>query len=388
MKKSLKTMTVALTVLLTGSLAGQAFAQADFTDLTGVKEAEQILVLQQRGIVDGVSEGSFAPAAQLTTAEGIALIVNALRDKLGLETVKLAGPHTSYPNVSDGEWYSYAFSVAHYKKIDLPQNVDPKKPLTKEQFMYYLQQGIEATGDYPMIKIFINIADEETITTAYQGAIQRSLITKISALDADGKFHPQSSVTRAEAAGYIYNAVRYVETVNPVKPQPGQGHDVYVADQELTAAEAISRIADGLQLKPKDGDAAAKASTFYVKAEDDAWYAPSFVAAHATGIDLPEEIDPSQTLTKEEYTFYLQQALEKSKQYPLINIVPAAISDEAELTPGYQGAIQRSLKFGITALDADGKFHPQQKITQEEAAAMLDKAIAYAAEHPGPEAAQ
>ncbi|MNT98165.1 hypothetical protein D3C72_2406870 [compost metagenome] len=64
--------------------------------------------------------------------------------------------------------------------------------------------------------------------------------------------------------------------------------------------------------------------------------------------------------------------------------MPTAISDEAELTPGYQGAVQRSLKFGITALDADGKFHPHQKITQEEAAAMLDKAVAFAAEHPGP----
>lgn len=259
MKKSLKTMTVALAVLLTGSLAGQAFAQAEFTDLAGVKETEQILALQQRGIIDGVSEGSFAPASQLTTAEGITLVVNALRDKLGLETVKLAGPHAYFPNVSDGEWYSYAFSVARFKEIGLPQDVDPRQPLTKEQFIYYLQQGIEATGDYPMIKIFIHIADEEAIAAAYQGAIQRSLITKISALDTDGRFHPQSPVTRAEAAGYIYNAVRYVETVNPIKSQPNQGEDVYMADQELTAAEAVSRIADGLQLKPKD--AAVKAST-------------------------------------------------------------------------------------------------------------------------------
>ncbi|MDF2937473.1 MAG: S-layer domain protein [Paenibacillaceae bacterium] len=382
MKKSLKTMTVALTVLLTGSLAGQAFAQSEFTDLAGVKEKEQILVLQQRGIVDGVNEGIFAPQSQLTTAEGIALIVNALRDKFGLETVKLAGPHSYFPNVADGEWYSYAFSVARYKELGLPQDIDPRQPLNKEQFIYYLQQGIEATGDYPMIKIFINVADEASLTTAYQGAIQRSLITKISALDADGLFHPQAPVTRAEAAGYIFNAVRYVESVNPIKPQPDQGQDVYVADQELTAAEAVSRIAAGLQLKADD--ASAKASSLFEKVKDDAWYASAFVAAHETGVDLPGDIDPSQTLTKEEYTIYLQQALEKSIQYPLINIVPTAISDEAELTPGYQGAVQRSLKFGITKLDADGKFHPHKKITQEEAAAMLDKAVAFAAEHPGP----
>lgn len=382
MKKGSKTITAALTVLLAGSLAGQAFAQAEFTDLAGVKEKEQILVLQQKGIVDGVSEGIYAPQSQLTTAEGIALIVNAMQDKFGLETVKLAGPHAYFPNVADGEWYSYAFAVARYKELGLPQNVDPKQPLTKEQFIYYLQQGIEATGDYPMIKIFINIADEASITTAYQGAIQRSLITKISALDADGLFHPQTPVTRAEAAGYTFNAVRFVESVKPVNPQPEQGQDVYIADQELTAAEAVSRISAALQLKAKAETT--EASSIFGKVKDDAWYAHAFVAAYDAGIELPAELDPSQTLTKEEYTFYLQQALEKSKQYPLIKIVPVAISDEADLTPGYQGAVQRSLKFGITSLDTAGKFHPKKKITQEEAAAILDKAVAYAAEHPGP----
>lgn len=385
-KKSFKTMTVALTVLLTGTLASQAFAQAEFTDLAGVKEKEQILVLQQKGIVDGVSEGIYAPQSRLTTAEGIALIVNALQNKLGLETVKLAGPHAYFPNVADGEWYSYAFSVARFKELGLPQNVDPKQPLTKEQFIYYLQKGIEATGDYAMIKIFIPISDEASITSEYQGAIQRSLITKISALDADGLFHPQAPVTRAEAAGYIFNAVRFVESVKPIPPLSEEDQDVYIADQELTAAQAVSRIATGLQLKVKDDTT--KASSLFANVADDAWYASVFVAAHDAGIELGEEVDPSQTLTKEEYTFYLQQALEKSRQYPLINLVPAAISDETELTPGYQGAIQRSLNFGITSLDKDGKFHPKTKITQEEAAVMLDKAVTYAAAHPGAEGAK
>ncbi len=205
-------------------------------------------------------------------------------------------------------------------------------------------------------------------------------------MDADGLFHPQAPVTRAEAAGYIFNAVRFVESVKPIPPLHEKGQDVYIADQELTAAEAVSRIAAGLQLKAKEDTT--KASSLYSKVADDAWYASAFVAAHDAGIELGEEVDPAQTLTKEEYTSYLQQALEKSRQYPLINLVPAAISDEADLTPGFQGAVQRSLKFGITSLDADGKFHPKAKITQEAAAAMLDKAVAYAAEHPGPEAAQ
>jgi hypothetical protein len=218
MYKAKKTVAAALAVLLTG-ITGQAFAAEGFRDVKGNPYETQISQLREKGVVQGVKDGVFAPHEQITAAEGISLIINALRDKLGLETVKLAGPSSYFTHVSDDAWYAFAFSVAHYKGIEIPQDVDPNRPLTKEEFLYYLQQGIEATGQYPLVRIFINIVDTADLTTEYQGAIQRSLIMKIGQLDEDGKLHPQALLSRGEAAAYAFNAFSFVESHQPL-PQP------------------------------------------------------------------------------------------------------------------------------------------------------------------------
>jgi len=174
-----------------------------------------------------MKEGYFAPREEITAAEGVTLIVNALKDKLGLELVKLAGPSSYFPKVADNAWYAYAFSAAHYKGIDILKDIDPNRPLTKEEFLFFLQQGIEATGGYPLIKIFINIADEADLNPLYQGAIQRSLIMQISQLDADGKFYPKTVLDRSEAAAYAYNAISFVQSHKPVPPASAETGDAY-----------------------------------------------------------------------------------------------------------------------------------------------------------------
>ena len=381
MKKNKKTATVALAALLASSVAGQAFAAASFTDLQGVKNSTIITKLQEQGVISGVKDGLFAPAAQVTAADGLTMIVNALRDKLSLDNVRLAGPNAFFPNVSDTSWYAYSFSVANYQNFGVPADINPTKPLTKEQFIFFLDNAIEATGDYPMVKIFYSINDAAAINASYQGAIQRSLLRQVSELDASGNFNPKTPVTRAEAAAFVHNAMTYVETIQPIKPEPS------VEDEaQFPGSRAITQIVTnlGITLPASNGGKLPAASSLFSHIADDAWYAEAFVIAHEVGVDLPADIDPAKALTKEEYTFYLQQALEKSKHYPLINIVPVEIKDAADLTPDYQGAIQRSLSMGFTALDANGNFLPKSYISQKDADAMLDKAVAHAAEHPAP----
>lgn len=77
------------------------------------------------------------------------------------------------------------------------------------------------------------------------------------------------------------------------------------------------------------------------------------------------------------FTNLLVQGVEKVGNLPLINIVPADIADEAALEPSYQGSIQRSLKYKINTLDANGKFNPKSELTRAEAAIMLYNALEY-----------
>lgn len=380
MKKT--TAAVSLAAILAGTLAGQAFAANGFQDLKGVPQATQIETLRERGIVQGVKEGIFAPKETLTVAEGITLIVNSLRDRLGLETVKLAGPNATFPKVSNQAWYAYSFSIAGYKAFGLPENIDPNRPMTKEEYVFYLQQAIEATGQYPLIKIYINITDGDALTTLYQGAIQRSLIMKISELDSAGNFNPKAVLTRAEAAQYAYNAMTYVETRKSLQEE--QAKDPFDAEAQLTGGSAIYRIVKGLEMSfaAIDFNIVPKPNELFPNVSNDAFYADALVVAHGHGVELPKTFDPSKALTREEFTFYLQQALEKSRHYPLIKLVPAPIADESDITPEYQGAIQRALNKGIVSLNKDGKFLPKEFITQQEATDLLQKAIDYAAAHP------
>nr|WP_156951076.1 S-layer homology domain-containing protein [Saccharibacillus sacchari] len=149
----------------------------------------------------------------------------------------------------------------------------------------------------------------------------------------------------------------------------------------LTNAQGVQLIAGGLQLSLAaitfEAGKVPTAHDLFPAAKEDAWYADAFVNAHFNGVELPESIDPSASMTKEAYTHYLMQALEKAGNLPMINIKPKDIADEDDLTVEYQGSIQRALVRGIVKLDAKGEFHPKAEITRAEAAVMLYDAIEF-----------
>ncbi|MCK9862455.1 S-layer homology domain-containing protein [Paenibacillus sp. ATY16] len=161
----------------------------------------------------GVSSSEFHPEENLTGAQGIELIVRTMQ--LSLAAIDFNQAPTAdgfFTNVKNDAWYAESFVIAHYNGLDLPADIDPNKPLTREQFAHYLVQALEKTGQYPLIKMYINIQDEKDITVDYQGTIQRALLYKIVALDAEGNFHPQQVVNRAEAAAILFAAHEFVET--------------------------------------------------------------------------------------------------------------------------------------------------------------------------------
>lgn len=221
MKKRM--ISAALAVALMVPFAGQALASSPFNDISSSTAQQQIESLQSQGIINGVTASEFRPTDSLTTAQGITLIVRSM--KLSLAAIDFnTAPTTSgwFKNVSDEAWYANDFINAKANGLDLPEDIDPKQPMTREQFVHLLVQGLEKTGNYPLIKMYININDEADITTEYQGTIQRALLYKLAELDQDGNFDPQAVVTRADAAVLVYNAVKFVEThQEPVVEEPG-----------------------------------------------------------------------------------------------------------------------------------------------------------------------
>ncbi|MGM1020807.1 MAG: S-layer homology domain-containing protein [Bacillota bacterium] len=157
----------------------------------------------------------------------------------------------------------------------------------------------------------------------------------------------------------------------------------FLPASRVTAAQGIQLISSGFQLSLAaiDFNKAPQASGLFSHVKDTAWYAEAFINAHYNGVEIPKNIDPSKTLTKEEFTHMLIQGMEKAGSLPMIKIAPATIADDGKLEPSYQGSIQRSLVYKVNNLDASGKFNPKSEITRAEAAIMLYNALEYLNAH-------
>ncbi|MEC0092200.1 S-layer homology domain-containing protein [Paenibacillus macquariensis] len=150
-------------------------------------------------------------------------------------------------------------------------------------------------------------------------------------------------------------------------------------DAIVTNAEAIQFITKGLQLNLRTMKfiKAPQASDNFTHVKNDAWFAEAFINAFYNNIDLPKDIEPSKSITKEQFTYYLLKGVEKVGNLPMINLVQVAITDEDEITAMYQGAIQRSLKWNINTLTSGAKFNPKSEITRSEAAVMIFNVLQY-----------
>ncbi len=177
------------------TITGQAFAATGtaFTDLANTAAKDKITSLQQSGLVKGVSSDRFNPDATLTAAEGTQLIVNALH--LNLDLINFVKePHATdyFKSADNNAWYAQALIIAAVNDIGLPNDLDPNKIWTKEEFTHQLILAIEKHSNLPMIKIKpMEFADQADLSIAYDGNIQRALVLGIATLDKDEKFNPQ-----------------------------------------------------------------------------------------------------------------------------------------------------------------------------------------------------
>lgn len=196
--------------ILSLSLTGPSYAAAStFKDVSHSVAKDSISALQAKGIIRGVGADSFLPDDQLTTSQGVQLIINLLGLELSAEVTQGASDY--FTNVKNDAWYAPAFVIAQYSGFDLDATVNPDKPMTREEFTHQLILAMEEHGDLPKINIKpVEFADDDQLDVSYQGTVQRALVLGIAKLDEKQQFHPEAPITRAEAAVLTFNAVEYL----------------------------------------------------------------------------------------------------------------------------------------------------------------------------------
>ncbi|MDF1617385.1 BsuPI-related putative proteinase inhibitor [Petrocella sp. FN5] len=213
MKYKSKILAFFMAALLMGSFGLDMQGATVFEDVDGLKEKEAIMYLYNKGYVNGVGEGLYAPSATITTAQAIQLMVNFM--ELNLEDIRFikAPLATDYfKNANNNAWYSNAFMVTGVKNPVFPSEVLPNQPMTTEAFIHYLVKTMELQYDLPMIKVLPqSIKDGSSIQPSYEGTIQRALYYGILRLDDQGNIYPKDLMTRARAAVLVKNVMDYKE---------------------------------------------------------------------------------------------------------------------------------------------------------------------------------
>ncbi|WP_127490693.1 S-layer homology domain-containing protein [Paenibacillus glycanilyticus] len=223
MKTKTKTIILSTVTALSLTFAVPSFAAANpFSDLTNIAAKDKIIALQEKGLVQGISDNLFAPNDIITAAQGIQLIVNAANLNLDLVRFLVEPKATDYfKNADNDAWYANALITASVNGVVLPADLDPNKKWTREEFTHLLISTIEAHNNLPKLKLVpVEINDNKDLTIDYDGSIQRALAYNVVKLDEQGNFHPKAEITRAEAAEQIYNVLEYVKAHPAPSPQP------------------------------------------------------------------------------------------------------------------------------------------------------------------------
>ncbi|MDR6723923.1 hypothetical protein J2W91_002385 [Paenibacillus amylolyticus] len=226
--------TLALCVSLT---AGGASVLA-FSDVKDEGQKTVVDTLKSKGIVNGVTSDLFRPDQALSEPQGVQLIVKAF----GLKN-EYAAASAAQNKISPDTWYADAVQAATQNGLSIPVELNPQGEMTREQFVILLHEGINTTGNYPVIMKYNLVNDEDKIGKDAKSAVQNLLNMNIIELDKDGNFRPDQSLTRMEAASMIFNALEFVDShgnggsSEPAPTEPGEGQQGIVPSVTTTKVD-------------------------------------------------------------------------------------------------------------------------------------------------------
>lgn len=178
-----------------------AYAPKTFADLGAFPWAKHAIeVMASKGIVNGRSEAAFDPAAAVTRADFVKLLVAALDLK-----DEASG---TFPDVSKEAYYYETVAIAKELGIvkgDEKGNFNPNQHITRQDVMVMTARAMRIASK-------LETGTQETLlafkdgrkVSGYAGADVASLIEAGVINGADGQIHPFNTASRAEAAMILY----------------------------------------------------------------------------------------------------------------------------------------------------------------------------------------
>ncbi|MFD2331713.1 S-layer homology domain-containing protein [Cohnella sp. GCM10020058] len=187
-----------------------AFGGETFDDLPAAHWAYRAVgALAARDIVKGRPDGSFDPAASVTRAEFLALLMRTLEQRAD-ESGDITGNDLSFKDVSSNAYYAPALRAAVKAGIvkgDGSGSFRPSERITRQELSAMVYRALVATGRLVASGIqsgdSIVFKDESAIAAYARDSIE-ALVTAGILQGSNDAFRPTAFASRAEAAQAMY----------------------------------------------------------------------------------------------------------------------------------------------------------------------------------------
>lgn len=185
----------------------------DFADTKTHWARDYIGKLAAWGIVDGMGNNNYLPDDSLTRAQFLTMLANTV---YGLDVTQ-ARP-AGFTDVPAAEWYYYYVNWGFEKGI--VQGMDqrtfaPNAKITREQMAIMLDNFAKSTHvALPQNNAGVNFADSTKISPWAADSVNRIVASGLMDGYPDGKYKPQGTATRAEAATVVYKLIMIRDGAN------------------------------------------------------------------------------------------------------------------------------------------------------------------------------
>lgn len=171
-----------------------------FSDLKEAQWAqESILYLYNKGIVNGISKGVFAPNKTITRAEFVKMALLALNVEIDDSLVSV------YEDVSENDWYYDYVITAHNNGYVMGvgnNKFSPDSLIERQNMATVLYRMI---GSPQIVDNQLSFVDSYQVSDYAKDAVNYFSCNGIINGTGDGRFNPKGYATRAEVSQLIYN---------------------------------------------------------------------------------------------------------------------------------------------------------------------------------------
>ncbi len=182
--------------------AGEGEQVLPFDDIKGHWGKENITALYDKGMVHGVGNRMFMPDSDVTVAEFLTMIENAVGLEKKAYTLELS-------DVSSDAWYASAVQTAYeagmLNTLIKDNKLSPDRAITREEMCAVAVSAYEYAAEKELSTGTAVFDDNADIGTEFQMYINKAYANKFIYGAGNNKFIPKDSASRAEAVTIILN---------------------------------------------------------------------------------------------------------------------------------------------------------------------------------------